>query len=307
MRIPRDRPRVREPAQPVAMRLAQQRRRAVRAVDVQPEPALVTERTDRLELVERAGRRGARGGDDGHHAPLLRGERVERHRERLGVHAPVARRDDDGVVQAEPELAHGARDGVVRVLAADDDGRIRADAVRPRVGDRGGARGEQRGERRLGAAARERAARRRAEAGELAHPAHDAVLEHRRHRRHLGHGERLIERGDQRLRPDRRGQRRRDLMAGVARMIEPVHVGEHVVAQSSDDGLERLRVERDRLVEPLGDLVRRARRAHRALAIARVGEIVRGERGEVGGALEATCRARGARGSRVAGLHGGNV
>ena len=75
-------------------------------------------------------------------------------------------------------------------------------------------------------------------------------------------------------------------MAGVARMIETVAVGEHVVAQSGDDGLERLRVERDRLVEPLGDLVRRARRAHRALAIARVGEIVRGERGEVGGALE---------------------
>ena len=75
-------------------------------------------------------------------------------------------------------------------------------------------------------------------------------------------------------------------MAGVARMIEPVAVGEHVVAQSRDDGLERLRVERDRLVEPLGDLVRRARRAHRALAIARVGEILRGERGEVGRGLE---------------------
>ena len=60
-------------------------------------------------------------------------------------------------MQAEPELADGARDGVVRVLPADDDGRIGADAVRPRVGDRGGARGEQRGERRLRAAARERA------------------------------------------------------------------------------------------------------------------------------------------------------
>src|SRR6185369_15819547 len=98
------------------------------------------------------------------------------------------------------------------------------------------------------ATARERAPRLRAETGELAHPAHDAMLEHRRHRRHLRHGERLIERADQWLTPDRCRERWRDLMAGVARMIEPIHVGEHVVAQPSDDGIERLRIERDRLV-----------------------------------------------------------
>src|SRR5256885_11574002 len=70
-------------------------------------------------------------------------------------------------------------------------------------------------------------------------------------------------------------------MTGVARMIQPVHVGEHVVAQSGDDRLEWLRVERDRLVEPFGDLVRRAPGAHRALALARIGEGLRRERSEV--------------------------
>src|SRR6185369_4256429 len=75
-------------------------------------------------------------------------------------------------------------------------------------------------------------------------------------------------------------------MAGVARVIEPVAIGEHVVAEPRDDPLERLRVERDRLVEPFGDLVRGATGAHRTLTLARVGEILRRERGEVGRRLE---------------------
>jgi hypothetical protein len=71
----------------------------VRAVDVQPELALVTERADCLSsskepvAVEPAVATTAIT-----RRPCAAGESA--HRERLGVHAPIARRDDDGVVQA---------------------------------------------------------------------------------------------------------------------------------------------------------------------------------------------------------------
>ena len=74
-------------------------------------------------------------------------------------------------------------------------------------------------------------------------------------------------------------------MAGVARMIEAVAVGDHLRAQPGDDGGERHPVERNGLVEPLGDLLGRERSADRSIAGARAGEIVRGNRHEHRGRL----------------------
>ena len=51
-----------------AVRRREERRGAVGAVDVQPDPALLAQPADRVEVVERAGRGRARGRDHRHHA-----------------------------------------------------------------------------------------------------------------------------------------------------------------------------------------------------------------------------------------------
>ena len=66
VRVPGDRAGPLEAAQPPAVRRREEGRRAVGAVDVQPEAALLAEPPDRLEVVEGAGRRRARRRDDGH-------------------------------------------------------------------------------------------------------------------------------------------------------------------------------------------------------------------------------------------------
>jgi len=160
------------------------------------------------------------------------------------------RQSRDDVAHAKPHLTHRTRDGVVRVLAADHHRRLRPDAVRPDVRHHGRPRREQAGERRFGAAARERPTRRRPVADQIAHPAHDAVLQRRPGGRHLGNGERLVERRGERLRPDGRRQRRRHLMAGVARVVQSVAVGEDLVAQPRHHVVQRTSGLRRRLVEP---------------------------------------------------------
>ena len=83
MRIPRDRARALDAAQPMAMPAREQRRTAVRRVDVQPDAVLVAERRDRLEVVERTGRGRTGGGDDRHHARAAPRQLVERAAQRV--------------------------------------------------------------------------------------------------------------------------------------------------------------------------------------------------------------------------------
>ena len=113
-----------------------------------------------------------------------------------------------------------------------------------------------------------------AEAGELAHPCDDAVLEHRADRRHLEHGDRLIQRGGDGLHPDRRGQRSGDLMPDVARMIEMIAVGKTSDANARNDRIDRLSVARDRFVESRGESGGRVLRRDAAGAVSRLHEVV---------------------------------
>src|SRR5450759_4017943 len=179
VRIPGDRPRVLDAAQTTAVPLAQERGAAMRGVHMEPDPVRVAECADRLQIVERACRRGPRGSDDGHHRSAVIIETIEHLGECAGVHGPVARRHHDDVAHADPQLAHGARHGVMRVHPTDHDGRIRAHTIRPHIGNRRRARGQQSGEGCLGAATRERPSSASLIANEIAHPSDDAVLEHR--------------------------------------------------------------------------------------------------------------------------------
>src|SRR5262245_23850481 len=112
----------------------------------------------------------------------------------------------------------------MRMFAANEHRRICADAIGPRVGDRGVARGKQRREGRLGTAARERSTRSGRESSELAHPRYDAMLDDGRHWRHLPYGDALIERGRDTLGPDCSRQWARHLMPSVARMVEMIRI-----------------------------------------------------------------------------------
>ena len=235
--------------QPVAMPRRQERRRAVGAVDVQPQAARLAEASDGLDVVERAGRRRARGRDDRHHLPAGGAQGIEGACQGVHVHVVVARRHDDGVLGADAELADGPRHAVVRVFAADHHRRVRADALPPRVGPRSLPRGEQPREGRLGAAGRERAARLRTVAGKGAHPAHDLRFDDRADWRHFPHGAGLVEGGSERLGPHRNGQGRRHLVPHRARVRQAVAVGQNVVPQAIEDIAERPAQLRQRLGE----------------------------------------------------------
>jgi predicted Zn-dependent peptidase len=153
------------------------------------------------------------------------------------------------------------------------------------LGTGAAARGEQRGEGGLGAAAREGAAGARAEAGEVGHPPHHLPLDGGGGGRHLGDRHALVEGADERLGPHRGRQRRRDLVAEVHRMAEPVRVGDHVAGEPVEHVRQRAPGTRQRLGEAPGEVGGRVGAAHRPLA--------RGGRGEVrGGEIDEGVRGR---------------
>ena len=274
VRVPRDRPGPLDPLHPEPVRGREERGGPVGAVHVQPDPPRLAQLADRLEVVERAGGGRARRRDHRHDPPPPGLLPVQLGLERGHVHPEAPRRHGHRVLGAEAQLAHGPRHGVVRVLAVEHDRRHGADPLLPRVRQGRRPRREERGERGLGAARGERAARLGAEPGQVAHPADDPRLEDRAHRRHLPHRGRLVERGDERLRPDRGRQRRRDLVAHRARVAEVVRVGDHVAPQALEDVLDRSAGPRKRLLEPARQLVRAEGRRHAALAGARGREVL---------------------------------
>ena len=180
-----------------------------------------------------------------------------------------------------PSSAAGACDGVVRVLAAEQHRRIGADAVHPRVGQHGTARGEQRGERRFAATARERAAAALSEAGELAHPRDDAMLEHRASRatsrtpRAIDSAPRSTIPSTRRPATDRRSDDRRS-----ADERDDCDSAMHVGAKPRENVVDVAAFGGQRLVEARRETRRRVRRGHAAVAIARLREVLRGERDE---------------------------
>jgi len=122
VRVPGDRACAVNPRDARPVRGREQRRRAVRAVDVQPQPALLAEAPDGLDVVERPGGRRAGRRDHRHHLAAGGAQAIEHTGERLHVHAVVARGHDNGVVRAEAEFSDRARHAIVRVFTADQTG-----------------------------------------------------------------------------------------------------------------------------------------------------------------------------------------
>jgi hypothetical protein len=251
-----------------------ERRSAVSSVDVEPDPALGGKVADRLQIIERAGRCGTGRRDDRQDGRL----RVQRRSERRDIHRVPARRDFAHIGHAEPEDPGRASHGVVRVLAADQDRRVPREAGGPSVGSDAGAGGEQSREGGLGAAGRQGPAAPGAKAGQAAEPADDLVLEHRGHWGHLPDRDRLVERGGEGFRPDRRRKGRRDLVAGVPGVIQVIAVRDDLVAEPRDDLGDGASRGWQRLGKPVRQLGARGGSRYARISIACGGEVVGGER-----------------------------
>ena len=121
MRVPDQRVRLPEARGEVGVLRRQHRRRAMRAVHVEPEPALPAEVGDRLERIEGPRGRGAGAGDDGEHlasGALGRGERL---RQCLGSEAKsLIHRDGEDSRAAEAEDLRRPLHAVVRLVRHED-------------------------------------------------------------------------------------------------------------------------------------------------------------------------------------------
>ena len=270
VRIPRDRVGARDAGQAVAVRGREQRRRAVRAVDVQPDAASLAQRCrsprGRRTSPSRSCRRWRR-------RPSPRGPRGAGGRARAR-----ARRRPYGSRRTGSATTCRCRFPVRRPPAPRRSARARR--TRPPAGSRRRRASTRRGSR--------PGARRAGPANVASVPpdvnvppasgpsparSHiqriDLRLDHRPHGRHLPHGARLVEGRGQGLGPDRDGKGRRHLVA-------------HRFAGASGDcsrGARRARaaparpssaaVRRKRFVEPARELFRRQRRGHAAGAVTR--------------------------------------
>jgi hypothetical protein len=87
-----------------------------------------------VDVIERAGGRVSRGRDDCHHRRVEAAQTIELALECANVHAIGDRRNDHHASHPETQLSNGARDRVVRVLAAEHRWLRVADAIRPCVG-----------------------------------------------------------------------------------------------------------------------------------------------------------------------------
>ena len=293
VRVPRDRAGEVNPADPMPMGRREQRRRAVRAVHVEPEPARRTQPADRLEVIERAGRRLADGRDHREDGSSRRRELVEHHTERGRTHPVSVGRHLQAVRRAEPHRPHRPLDRVVRMRTAEHHRRGPvAPTVLPGVGLPRRARGQQRREGRLRPPRRHRAGGRGAPADELRHPADDAFLQHRRGRGHLPHRHGVVERTDDHLAPDRGRERRRDLMPEVHRVQEVVRVAQDIAVESRRDVVERPHPHREGLIEARGDLAAAERGRNRSVARPRVREAGGRHPEERAGGLERRVRVK---------------
>ena len=151
-------------------------RDAVRAVDVEPDAALLADVGERVDRVDRAGQRRPGGGDDGDGRDTRRAVCVDRGVDRIRAEPPrVVHLQRAHVVGADPEQLRRSDDGVVRLLRAVERRAGARHALAPRPWKRALAgRGERRDVRDR-AAARERPGG-GGEPDELAHPADRLVL-----------------------------------------------------------------------------------------------------------------------------------
>src|SRR5947209_7557516 len=128
----------------------------------------------------------------------------------------IIRRDFHDVVRRDPHDRRRARDRVMRIGRAEDDGTLsRAAAVVPARACR-----EQRGEIRGRTAGYRRAEGVGGIAGAIGQPADHLLLDHRPDRTHLPHRRRLIESRDDQIGDDGSRKRRTDLMPHVRRMVQ---------------------------------------------------------------------------------------
>ena len=183
MRVPRDRARPCEAAHVMPVRRRQHGRTAVCCVDVQPQIAGGnTDVGNGVQVVETSCGRATGRRHHSHHRRARAAQRPELSAERVCIHREVARWHDHHARHAEPHFPGRARDGVVRVLAADEHWRIVPHAVHPNVGHRGTARRQQCAERCFRATGGHGATGAIIPSDQIRAPAHDLSLKRRERR-----------------------------------------------------------------------------------------------------------------------------
>ena len=207
-------------------------------VDVQPEvPVCIlvfrARVSDRVEIVKASRRRAPGRCDHGHHTSVRTLQLLELGAQHGHIHASIDGRNHNHALQTESELARRTRDGVVRVFATHEYWRVRRNAMSPDIRNGARTRRQQRRESSFGSSRCHHPAGTLIPSDQISHPRHDLSLERRERRRHLAHGQRLVERADQCISPHCGRQRCGYLMADVHRMRESIHIFEQICRQSA--------------------------------------------------------------------------
>src|SRR2546423_1163712 len=106
----------------------------MRAIDVKPEPTILAELANSLQIIERAGRGSSRCRYDCHDALALAAQAIERLAQQINVDLVIARRDREAALTPNAELTDSACHRVVRMLAINDDWCLLTHAIFPYVG-----------------------------------------------------------------------------------------------------------------------------------------------------------------------------
>ena len=209
------------------MRRRQQRRGAVRAIGVQPNPVLAAEAPDRVEIVVQAGARRAGRGDERHRAATAGMRTGECRVEILGddaLEAVGVKRDES--VLAEAEDADGACDRVVRRWRS-QHAQVGRRSLHPRVGRDAGAGAEQRRQVRERATVGEDAGTRGRVPADLGeHPVEHGDLDRGRGGAHLPHRHRVVDGAVHEVRERSADVRGCDLVGEIAGVMDPERAGE---------------------------------------------------------------------------------
>ncbi len=236
VRVPDDRVGVLDAGQQAGVALGDQRRGAVRGVDVQPHAALAAELADRGQVVVQAGARRAGGRDERDRAPAGRARALQGVVDALRADAlQVVGLELDHGVLAEAEDRGGPLDRVVR-RGRHEQRQVGADAARPGVGRGVRARRQHRRQAGQRAAVGQHPAGASRPADLLDHPLEDRHLDRRGGGAHLVDRHRVVDDPVHEVGQRGRHVRHGDLVGQRARVVQARRAGE-VVAQERAEAL----------------------------------------------------------------------